>query len=80
MVLKLLKCFQIFLDYSVKSELSNCPFIDERSFFFLTAAAPPNNTLFVSNLSFDVNVKKLRSVFQKAVEITVPKSKGKARG
>ncbi|KAM8727789.1 nucleolin-like isoform 2-T2 [Acanthopagrus schlegelii] len=44
------------------------------------AAAPPNNTLFVSNLSYDVNEKKLRSIFQKAVEITVPKSKGKARG
>ncbi|XP_073346676.1 nucleolin-like [Pagrus major] len=44
------------------------------------AAAPPNNTLFVSNLSFNVNEKNLKSVFQKAVQITVPKSKGKARG
>nr|XP_046263352.1 nucleolin-like isoform X2 [Scatophagus argus] len=45
-----------------------------------TAAAPPNNTLFVTNLSFGAKQKDLRNVFQKAVSITIPQSKGKSRG
>lgn len=49
-------------------------------FFSLTAPAPPNNTLFVSNLSYNVKEKKLKNVFQKAVRINVPQSKGKPRG
>ncbi|XP_041805639.1 nucleolin-like isoform X2 [Chelmon rostratus] len=44
------------------------------------APAPPNNTLFVSNLSYNVKEKKLKNVFQKAVRINVPQSKGKPRG
>ncbi|CAK6952269.1 nucleolin-like [Scomber scombrus] len=44
------------------------------------AAAPPNNTLFVSNLSPTVNEKNLRKVFQAAVTITIPQRNGKSRG
>ncbi|KAM9350078.1 nucleolin-like [Symphorus nematophorus] len=44
------------------------------------AAAPPNNTLFVSNLSYNVQEKNLKKVFQKAVNITIPQNKGKSRG
>ncbi|KAI3375134.1 hypothetical protein L3Q82_021653, partial [Scortum barcoo] len=44
------------------------------------AAAPPNNTLFVSNLSYKVKEKDLNKVFQKAVSISIPQSKGKSRG
>ncbi|XP_035488971.2 nucleolin isoform X4 [Scophthalmus maximus] len=44
------------------------------------AAAPPNNTLFVSNLSYNVKEKKLNQVFQKAVSIKIPQNKGKSKG
>ncbi|XP_051238407.1 nucleolin isoform X3 [Dicentrarchus labrax] len=44
------------------------------------AAAPPNNTLFVSNLSYNVKEKNLKNVFQKAVSIKMPQSKGKSKG
>ncbi|XP_062259547.1 nucleolin-like isoform X2 [Platichthys flesus] len=44
------------------------------------AAAPPNNTLFVSNMSFDLKEKTLRKYFQKAIDIKMPLSKGKSKG
>ncbi|XP_072220099.1 nucleolin-like [Leuresthes tenuis] len=44
------------------------------------AEAPPNNTLFLSNLSYNVKEKYLKNVFQKAVSISIPQSKGKPRG
>lgn len=44
------------------------------------AAAPPNNMLFVSNLSSNVKEKNLRKVFQSAVTINIPQNKGKSRG
>ncbi|XP_031153936.1 nucleolin-like isoform X2 [Sander lucioperca] len=44
------------------------------------AAPPPNDSLFVSNLPFNVNEKKLKKVFQKAVRIQVPKKQGKPIG
>ncbi|XP_044076321.1 nucleolin-like isoform X2 [Siniperca chuatsi] len=43
------------------------------------AAAPPNNTLFVSNLSYNVKEKNLKKVFQKAVSINIPQRNGKPR-
>ncbi|KAM4552403.1 nucleolin-like isoform 2-T2 [Odontesthes bonariensis] len=45
-----------------------------------TAEAPPNNTLFLSNLSYNVKEKHLKNVFQKAISISIPHSKGKPRG
>ncbi|GAA6222589.1 nucleolin-like isoform X1 [Lates japonicus] len=42
--------------------------------------APPNNILFVSNLSYNVKEKKLHKVFQKAVNIKMPENKGKSKG
>ncbi|KAF1384111.1 hypothetical protein PFLUV_G00138900 [Perca fluviatilis] len=44
------------------------------------AAPPPNESLFVSNLPFNVNEKNLKKVFQKAVKIQVPKKQGKSIG
>ncbi|XP_078120262.1 nucleolin-like [Sander vitreus] len=44
------------------------------------AAPPPNDSLFVSNLAFNVNEKKLKKVFQNAVRIQVPKKQGKPLG
>ncbi|XP_060940971.1 nucleolin-like isoform X2 [Limanda limanda] len=44
------------------------------------AAAPPNNTLFVSNMSFDLKEKTLKKYFQKAIDIKMPLSQGKSKG
>lgn len=44
------------------------------------AAAPPSNTLFVSNLPFSMTEKQLKTIFQKAVNINIPQNKGKSRG
>uniref|UniRef100_A0A665U7I9 RRM domain-containing protein n=1 Tax=Echeneis naucrates TaxID=173247 RepID=A0A665U7I9_ECHNA len=44
------------------------------------AAVPPNKILFVSNLSFNLKEEKLSQIFQKAVSIQMPKSKGKSKG
>ncbi|KAA8587753.1 hypothetical protein FQN60_016615 [Etheostoma spectabile] len=44
------------------------------------AAAPPNDSLFVSNLPHNVNEINLKKVFQKAVKIQVPKKQGKSIG
>ncbi|XP_063741027.1 nucleolin-like isoform X2 [Eleginops maclovinus] len=43
------------------------------------AAAPPNKTLFVSNLPFNVPEKNLKNVFEKAISINLPKSQGKPK-
>uniref|UniRef100_A0A3Q3XJP7 RRM domain-containing protein n=1 Tax=Mola mola TaxID=94237 RepID=A0A3Q3XJP7_MOLML len=42
--------------------------------------APPNDTLFVSNLSHNINKQKLKKLFQKAVSINIPQINGKPRG
>ncbi|XP_054452258.1 nucleolin-like [Anoplopoma fimbria] len=44
------------------------------------AGVPPNNTLFVSHLPYNINEKNLEKVFQTAVGISVPKSEGKSKG
>ncbi|XP_034743046.1 nucleolin-like isoform X2 [Etheostoma cragini] len=44
------------------------------------AAAPPNESLFVSNLPHNVNEIDLKKVFQKAVKIQVPKKQSKSIG
>ncbi|XP_076601700.1 nucleolin-like [Chaetodon auriga] len=44
------------------------------------APAPPNNTLFVSNMSYNVKEKKLKNVFPNAVGIKMPQKNGKSRG
>ncbi|XP_020505144.2 nucleolin [Labrus bergylta] len=44
------------------------------------AAVLPNNNLFVSGLSFKVKEKQLKKVFQKALNISIPQSKGKPKG
>ncbi|XP_058489848.1 nucleolin-like [Solea solea] len=44
------------------------------------AAAPPNNILFVSNLSCSVKEKLLNKIFQKAANIRMPQSQGKPKG
>ncbi|XP_026229364.1 nucleolin-like isoform X2 [Anabas testudineus] len=44
------------------------------------AAAPQNNTLFVSNLSYNVTEEKLKKVFQKAVNVKIPQARGKPKG
>uniref|UniRef100_UPI0037E8FA9D nucleolin-like n=1 Tax=Semicossyphus pulcher TaxID=241346 RepID=UPI0037E8FA9D len=44
------------------------------------AEAPPNNTLFVKSLSLKAKENHLKKVFQKAVSIKIPLSKGKSRG
>lgn len=49
-------------------------------FFSFTAEPPPNNTLFVHNLSYKVKEKQLKKVFQKAVSISIPQSNGKPSG
>ncbi|XP_023150800.2 nucleolin-like isoform X1 [Amphiprion ocellaris] len=43
------------------------------------AAPPPSNTLFVSNLSSNVNEKNLKSVFQNAVSISIPERQSKPK-
>ncbi|KAM3604992.1 uncharacterized protein V6R79_019118 [Siganus canaliculatus] len=43
-------------------------------------APPPSKILFVGNLSFQVKETKLKNIFQKAVRVKIPKSKGKPRG
>ncbi|XP_053293250.1 nucleolin isoform X2 [Pleuronectes platessa] len=44
------------------------------------AAPPPNNTLFVSNMSFDLKEKTLKKYFQKAIDIKMPLNQGKSKG
>lgn len=56
------------------------PDMMERSVFSLTAAAPPNDTLFLGNLSYNVGKKDLKKVFEKAVDINIPLNQGKRRG
>lgn len=46
----------------------------------ITAAAPPNNILFVSNLSFKLKEQSLKKVFKKAVSVTMPQKKEKSKG
>lgn len=62
--------------------LMKCFHLDmmERSFFSLTAAAPPKDTLFLGNLSYNVGKKDLKKVFEKAVDINIPLNQGKRRG
>ncbi|XP_068995590.1 nucleolin-like isoform X2 [Embiotoca jacksoni] len=43
-------------------------------------AAPPSNTLFLNNLSYNVKERNLKNVFQNAVNVTLPQTQGKARG
>lgn len=43
------------------------------------AAPPPSNTLFVSNLSSNVNEKNLKSVFENAVSISIPERQSKPK-
>ncbi|XP_029308927.1 nucleolin-like isoform X2 [Cottoperca gobio] len=43
------------------------------------AAAPPNSTLFVSNLPFNLKEKNLKNAFQKAISIDIPESLGKPK-
>lgn len=52
----------------------------DRSFFSLTVAALPNDTLFLGNLSYSVGKKDLKKVFEKAVDINIPLNQGKRRG
>ncbi|XP_071349004.1 nucleolin-like isoform X2 [Trachinotus anak] len=42
--------------------------------------APPNNILFVSNLSYNVKEKSLNKVFQNAVSIKMPQNNDKSKG
>ncbi|XP_067330751.1 nucleolin-like [Channa argus] len=44
------------------------------------AAVPPNNTLFVNKLSYNVTEKTLREAFQNAVSVNMPQNEGKPRG
>ncbi|TKS80092.1 Nucleolin Protein C23 [Collichthys lucidus] len=44
------------------------------------AEVPPNNTLFVSNLSYNVKEGNLNNVFKKAVSIKMPQNQGKSKG
>ncbi|XP_027140874.1 nucleolin isoform X3 [Larimichthys crocea] len=44
------------------------------------AEVPPNNTLFVSNLSYNVKESNLNNVFKKAVSINMPQNQGKSKG
>ncbi|XP_069366844.1 nucleolin-like isoform X4 [Paralichthys olivaceus] len=44
------------------------------------AAAPPNNTLFVSNVSHNLREKNFKKLFQNAVSIKLPQSQGKSKG
>ncbi|XP_034469161.1 nucleolin-like isoform X2 [Hippoglossus hippoglossus] len=44
------------------------------------AVASPNNTLFVSNMSYDLKEKTLKKLFQKAIDIKMPQSQGKSKG
>ncbi|XP_034558264.1 nucleolin-like [Notolabrus celidotus] len=44
------------------------------------AEVPPNNILFVNNLSYNAREKDLKKVFQTAVKVKVPQGKGKPKG
>lgn len=80
MILGLLNYVFISFDLDISQLNVDLTCIDKTSFFFLTAAAPPNNTLFVKNLPYNVKDKDLKKVFQKAVSINIPQSKDKSRG